>query len=195
MGDGRGRLEAQILPELPKTEELRVLPPRSTPAVDELLDRAESAYATKDIEAFVSLFAADFRQVDVNRRVHVFGRNAWREQTALINAAHRDMGRRHHGRAVVGNWVVAEIEWWGTVRGEALGADGEDRGYRYGGLALIEISDGLIRRQVIYSDYVSLQRQLGSPRTAGKAIGGRPQGSWKLTSPPDSPKAPSSTAR
>ncbi|MGH9791386.1 MAG: alpha/beta fold hydrolase, partial [Candidatus Acidiferrales bacterium] len=93
----------------------KTLPLRSTPAVDRLLERLESAYNAMDAEAFVSLFTEDGAQLDVNRRVHVKGRAAWLEWTRRINAAHTNMTRRHRGRAKAGDWVVAEIEWSGTV--------------------------------------------------------------------------------
>jgi hypothetical protein len=65
------------------------LPPTSTPVVDGLLQEMERAYAAMDIEGFLSVFTDDVIQ---------------------------PMERRHRGRAVIGDWVVAEIEWAGTIR-------------------------------------------------------------------------------
>lgn len=59
-------------------------------------------------------------------------------------------------------WVVAEVEWSGTVRGTALGTPESDRDYRYTGLALLRIRDGRIAEQVLYGDHATLSQQLGS---------------------------------
>jgi pimeloyl-ACP methyl ester carboxylesterase len=139
------------------------LPLRSTPEADALLRQLEEAYDAMDAEGFVRLFADDFSQLDVPRRVHVKGREAWIEQTRRINGAHRSMERRHRGRAVVGDWIVAEIEWAGTVRGEALGAPGREVPYRYTGLGLLQVRDGLIARQILYGDQPTLTEQLARP--------------------------------
>jgi pimeloyl-ACP methyl ester carboxylesterase len=119
------------------------------------------------VEAFVAHYSEDFQQIDVNRRVHVSGKDAWRTQTVQINEAHQTMGRIHHGRALIGNWLVVELEWFGTVLGTALGKPSEEHSYRYSGLGLLEIEDGRIRRQILFGDIVSLEEQLGlrSPST------------------------------
>ncbi len=145
-----------------------MLPLRSTPEVDRLLAQLESAYNAMDADAFVNLFAEDAAQLDVNRRVHVKGRTAWLEWTRRINAAHSNMKRVHRGRAKVGDWVVAEIEWSGTVRGEAIGA-AADRTYRYTGLGLLRIEKGRIRQQILYGDYASLTQQLNERDAAPSA--------------------------
>jgi pimeloyl-ACP methyl ester carboxylesterase len=140
------------------------LPLRSTPEVDRLLEGLEAAYRAMDVERFVGLFSEDVAQLDVTRRVHVKNRAAWIEQTRKINAAHRSMDRRHRGRAVVGDWIVTEIEWAGTVRGEALGAPGRDFVYRYTGLGLLRMRDGKLQRQILYGDYTTLAEQLATGR-------------------------------
>lgn len=151
-----------VLSPMPVVEELRVLPPSSEPAIDRLLAELEQAYAAKDVEAFVSLFTEDFEQVDVNRRVRVRGREAWRRQTARVNAAHRYMERAHHGRArVADDWIVVEVTWTGTVRGAVLGEPGEDRAYDYDGVGLLRIEDGRIGRQILWADFRTLWEQLG----------------------------------
>lgn len=154
--------EAQEVPvTMPTLDELSVLPRESDPHVDRLLDALEEAYASMDVDRWVSCFTEDVEQIDVPRRVHVVGREAWRTQTERINAGHRRMGRVHHGRAVLGNWIVVEVEWTGTVRGEVIGRPGEDRRYRYSGLALLELAGERIRRQIIYGDVATLNQQLG----------------------------------
>jgi pimeloyl-ACP methyl ester carboxylesterase len=138
-----------------------VLPPTSTPETDRLLAELEDSYRAMDVERFVGLFTEQVEQLDVNRRVHVQGRDTWRDWTHRINAAHLEMDRRHRGRARVGDVVIAEIEWSGTVRGEALGSPGADRKYRYTGLATMRIEDGKIRQQILYGDFATLSEQLG----------------------------------
>ncbi|HCU49636.1 MAG TPA: hypothetical protein DGG94_07525, partial [Micromonosporaceae bacterium] len=145
---------------------LETLPLRSTPEVDRLLERLESAYNAMDAEGFVNLFAEDAMQLDVNRRVHVKGRAAWLDWTRRINAAHTTMKRRHRGRAKARDWVVAEIEWSGTVRGAAIGA-ATDRSYRYTGLGLLLLQNGKIRQQILYGDYASLTEQLAAGDRSG----------------------------
>ena len=138
-----------------------VLPATSTPAVDRLLAELEEAYRAMDLERFVGLFTEDVEQLDVARRVHVQNRANWRDWTRRINSAHLAMDRRHRGRAQVGDVVIAEIEWSGTVRGEALGSPGEDRKYRYTGVALIRLEGERIRQQILYGDFATLSAQLG----------------------------------
>lgn len=157
----RGPGPEAILMPMPTMEELRVLPRVSDPEVDGLLAELEEAYASMDVDRFVSLFAEDFEQADVIRRVDVRGREAWRRQTEQVNAAHVEMARHHHGRVRVGSWVVVEIQWSGTVRGEALDEPGGDRAYDYSGIGLLEITDGQIERQILYADFRTLIDQLG----------------------------------
>lgn len=154
--------DGEVLGPMPPVEALRVLPTTSEPEVDRLLAALERAYADEDVEAFVSFFTEDFEQVDVNRRVRIRGREAWRKQTDRVNAVHREMGRVHHGRARASDdWIVVEIEWSGTIRGSALGAPGEDRSYRYSGLGLLQIDGDRIRRQILYGDFRTLWEHLG----------------------------------
>lgn len=138
------------------------LPLVSDPEVDSLLANVERAYRDMDVESFVGLFSEDFEQLDVPRRVEIQGRDAWRKQTTAINGAHTRMGRIHHGRARLGNSVVVELEWYGTLRGEAFGDGLGPRSYRYTGLGLLELEDGKISRQVIYGDVPTLEEQLQS---------------------------------
>jgi pimeloyl-ACP methyl ester carboxylesterase len=159
-----GAVDGQVPPmepSLPSIETLRVLPFRSVDSIDRMLASLEKAYAEKDVEAFVAHYAEDFQQVDVNRRIHVSGKDAWRAQTVQVNQAHQTMGRIHHGRALIGDWLVVELEWFGTVVGTALGRPGEEHSYRYSGLGLLQVEDGRIRRQILFGDVVSLEEQLG----------------------------------
>jgi steroid delta-isomerase-like uncharacterized protein len=155
------RMSVGVSLPMPSMEELRVLPPTSDPAVDGFLAELEDAYRSMDVERFASLFAEDFEQIDVNRRVHVRGRDEWVRQTERVNGTHREMARIHHGRARVGDWVVVEIEWSGTVHGGALGEPGRDRRHRYSGVGLLELRDGRVRRQILFADFRTLLEQLG----------------------------------
>lgn len=137
-----------------------ILPLASDRDIDTLLTQLEHAYRAMDADGLVSLFTDDVVQLDVNRRVHVKGRERWAAWTRDINAAHRRMDRRHRGRARVGDWVLVEIEWSGTVRGEALSELRRDVDYRYTGLALLRVRSGRIAEQVIYGDYATLIEQL-----------------------------------
>lgn len=140
-----------------------VLATTSTPAIDGLLARLEKAYQKMDAARFVELFTEDMVQLDVPRRVHIKGRERWLAWTRdTINAAHRQMGRRHRGRALAGPWVIAEVEWSGIVKGEALGdgAGAGDRPYRYTGLVLMRVDGGQIAEQIIYGDQPTLVDQL-----------------------------------
>ena len=139
------------------------LPLRSTPAVDQMLREIEEAYRSMDAEAFVGLFTTDVEQLDVDRRVLIRGAEAWLDQTRRVNSAHRWMERIHHGRLVAEDRIVVEIEWAGSVRGEAVGSP-SDVEYRYTGLGVLEIEGREVRRQLLYSDAGSLTQQLGLPR-------------------------------
>ncbi len=144
----------------------RLLPLVSTREVDELLLRLEQTYQSMDAERLVALFTDDVVQLDVPRRVHVKGREAWLAWTRdRVNRAHRRMSRVHRGRVVAGPWVAAEVEWAGTVRAEAIGAPaGEDRDYRYTGLVLMRLAQGRIASQIIYGDQPTLLEQLQGTR-------------------------------
>jgi hypothetical protein len=146
--------------KMPELEHLLVLPRTSEPRIDELLEDMEEAYAAMDVDRWIAFFTDDFEQIDVARRVHVMGREAWRAQTGRINGFHREMRRAHHGRALLGDWIVVEVEWTGIVRGEALGKSDRDKEYRYCGLALLQLAEGRIRRQIIYGDTTTLNEQL-----------------------------------
>ncbi|MCZ6857778.1 MAG: nuclear transport factor 2 family protein, partial [Gemmatimonadetes bacterium] len=113
-----------------------------------------------DVSGFVSLFTDDVVQHDVPRRVTVIGKDAWTTQTSQLNALHRVMSRTHHGRIQVGNLVIAEVQWTGTVRGAAFGTTTADRRYNYTGIVIMELDDGRIRRQLIYGDAPTLSAQL-----------------------------------
>lgn len=140
-----------------------LLPDHSEPAVDALLSRMEAAYNAMDADAFTALFTDDVTQLDVNRRVHIKGRAEWNQWTRLVNAAHSAMTRRHRGRARVGDFIVVEIEWSGTVRGAAVNAPA-DRNYRYTGLGLLRLREGKVQQQILYGDYASLMEQLRGAR-------------------------------
>jgi pimeloyl-ACP methyl ester carboxylesterase len=136
------------------------LSPTSTAAVDGLLTQLEAAYESMDAGRFVELFTDDVVQLDVPRRVHVKGRDRWLAWTRdQINAAHLRMSRRHYGRAVVGQWVMAEVEWSGLVKGDMLGSNG-NREYRYTGLVLMRLEGDRIAEQIIYGDQPALLEQL-----------------------------------
>ncbi len=113
----------------------RLLPTTSTRDVDQLLIRLEDAYRAMDADAFAALFTDDMSQLDVGRRVHIKGRANWLVWTRDINAAHTRMERRHRGRVLNADWVIAEVEWSGSVRAQSVGTRGEDIEYRYSGLA------------------------------------------------------------
>ena len=113
-----------------------------------------------DADRFVLLFTNDVVQLDVPRRVHMKGREPWLAWTRVINGAHRSMNRRHRGRVRVGDWVIAEVEWSGRVKGQALRPSGADRDYRDTGVVLMRLRDGRIAEQIIYGDAPALMDQL-----------------------------------
>ncbi len=135
----------------------RMLPISSTREVDQLLIRLEDAYRTMDADAFADFFTDDMSQLDVSRRVHIKGRANWLPWTRAINAAHTRMERRHRGRVVNADWVIAEVEWSGSVG--ALDAD-----YRYTGVVMMRLKGGRIAEQVIYGDVPTLIEQLRPSR-------------------------------
>ncbi|MGE3508703.1 MAG: alpha/beta fold hydrolase [Vicinamibacterales bacterium] len=143
-----------------------LLPTTSTPLVDRLLKDLEASYRTKDVNGFVRLFTEDFSQLDVNRRVHVRGRSTWADWTRRINDAHTTMDRIHRGRAVVGDWVIVEIEWSGTLRPAALGTE-EPRHYQYTGLGLLRLREGKIHEQLLYGDFATFSEQIAGRHPGG----------------------------
>lgn len=186
LGIVRRRL-AQQDPALPSSSEwMHRLPEASEHVwIDEVLSELEASYRSRDAAAFVQLFAEDFEQLDVGRRVRVLGRASWRRQTERVNAAHEWMERIHHGRKWLGdNVMLVEIEWAGRVRGEALGGDAA--AYRYTGLGLLEFDeDRRIARQLLFGDVATLDADLGA---------GAPR-SWQLLDSSESRTVQSSRAR
>jgi pimeloyl-ACP methyl ester carboxylesterase/ketosteroid isomerase-like protein len=150
------------------------LPSRSTSEIDALLEGIEEAYRAMDVDAFVGHFTDDVQQLDINRRVLIQGRDAWRTQTVDVNGAHLWMERVHHGRLLAGDRLIVEIEWAGQLRGQALGADREDRKYRYTGLGVLELAGNRVRRQTLYADFATLAAQLDG-RTGASRCASQPR--------------------
>jgi len=138
------------------------LPATSTPEIDGLLRDLEDAYRSMDADRFARLFTDDMVQLDVPRRVHVKGRDQWLAWTRVVNEAHQTMNRQHRGRARVGDWVIAEVEWSGRVKGDAVGSPGRSREYRFTGLVMMRLRDGRIAEQIVYGDAPALSDQLGA---------------------------------
>lgn len=134
----------------------------STPIADEMLRRFETTYSSMDVDGFLELFGEDFHNIDVNRRVQIRGIEKWRSQTEKFMASHKCVGRKHLGRAVSGDSVVAEVEWWGIVHGEIFGENEKDRSYRYRGIVTLKIENNKIAQQLAYSDTGTLNEQLSA---------------------------------
>ncbi len=137
------------------------LPSHSTHEVDTLLREIEAAYRSSDSTGVADLATRDLQHVDMIRRRLLTGNDTLRDQLRELDQIHLWKERVHHGRIVADNVVVAEVEWSGQIRGEALGR-GEDVTYRTTGIAILELDGNRVKRQQFYGDAARLEGSLGA---------------------------------
>jgi steroid delta-isomerase-like uncharacterized protein len=135
------------------------------PELQEFIDRYNAAWNAHDVEAIVSMHTED--SVFEN---HVTGdRNVGREQVgnavAGIFSVFPDLSfetRRAYVREdlVVQEWTARGTHE-GTMRRSGIEVPPTGRRVEYKGMDVIPIRDGLVARKDVYSDSVTLLRQLG----------------------------------
>jgi steroid delta-isomerase-like uncharacterized protein len=135
------------------------------PELQDLIDRYNDAWNAHDVEAIVAMHAED--SVFEN---HVTGdRNVGREEIASairgIFSVFPDLtfeGRRQYIREdlVVQEWTARGTHEGMMSRG-GISVEPTGRKVEYKGMDVIPIKDGLVARKDVYSDSITLLRQLG----------------------------------
>jgi steroid delta-isomerase-like uncharacterized protein len=135
------------------------------PELQEFIDRYNDAWARHDVEAIVSMHTEDsVFENHVTGDVNV-GRDAIGQAVSGIFSVFPDLSFETRRQYVRDDLVVQE---W-TARGTHLGkmtrvgieVEPTRRTVEYRGMDVIPISDGLVARKDVYSDSITLLRQLG----------------------------------
>jgi len=135
------------------------------PELQELIDRYNAAWNAHDVEAIVSMHTDD--SVFEN---HVTGDvNVWREEIGRaiesIFAVFPDLSFETRRAYVRDDLVVQEWTARGTHEGpmtrSGIEVQPTGRKVEYNGMDVIPIRDGLVARKDVYSDSITLLRQLG----------------------------------
>jgi steroid delta-isomerase-like uncharacterized protein len=142
-----------------------VITERDTPAaLEEAMERYNAAWNAHDLDAIVAMHAPDM--VFEN---HTAGESAQgdevREHIGRIFESWPDIsfeGRRSYFRdgLVVQEWTASATHSKTVRRGDIV-AEPTGRRVEWKGLDVIPFEDGLIKRKTVYSDSVSILRQLG----------------------------------
>ena len=134
-------------------------------ALKEFIDRYNEAWNAHDVEAIVSMHTDDsvfenHTTGDVN-----VGREAIGRAVAGIFAVFPDLSFETRRQYLRGDLVVQEWTARGTHRGKmtraAIEVEPTGRSVEYRGMDVIPIRDGLVARKDVYSDSITLLRQLG----------------------------------
>ena len=133
--------------------------------LQEFIDRYNDAWNTHDVEAIVAMHTEDsIFENHVTGDVNV-GREQIEKAITGIFAVFPDLsfeGRRQYIREdlVVQEWTARGTQKGTMTRG---GVEVEPTGkhVEYKGMDVIPIEDGLVARKDVYSDSVTLMRQLG----------------------------------
>jgi steroid delta-isomerase-like uncharacterized protein len=134
-------------------------------ALEELIDRYNAAWNAHDVDAIVDMHTADsvfenHTTGDVN-----VGREAIGNAIRGIFTVFPDLQFETRRRYIRDDLVVQEWTARGTHLGKMnrAGMEVEPTGKRveYRGMDVIPIADGLVARKDVYSDGVTLLRQLG----------------------------------
>src|SRR5262249_36781368 len=129
------------------------------------IDRYNTAWNDHDVDAIVAMHTEDSvfeNHVTGDRNV---GREAIGKATTCIFAGFPDLAfgtRRAYGRddLVVQEWTARGTHE-GTMTRSGIEVPPTGRKVEYNGMDVIPIRDGLVARKDVYSDSVTLLRQLG----------------------------------
>ena len=133
--------------------------------LQEFIDRYNAAWNDHDVEAIVSMHTDDsvfenHTTGDVN-----IGRDAIRSAITGIFGVFPDLSFEARSQYLRDDLVVQEWTARGTHEGamsrSGMTIEPTGRGVEYRGMDIIPIRDGLVARKDVYSDGVTLLRQLG----------------------------------
>jgi steroid delta-isomerase-like uncharacterized protein len=133
--------------------------------LQELIDRYNAAWNAHDVEAIVSMHTEDSvfeNHVTGDRNV---GREAIGRAVAGIFSVFPDLTFETRRAYIREDLVVQEWTARGTHRGvmtrSGIEVEPTGRSVDYKGMDVIPIRDGLVARKDVYSDSITLLRQLG----------------------------------
>jgi steroid delta-isomerase-like uncharacterized protein len=135
------------------------------PELQEFIDRYNGAWNDHDVEAIVSMHTDDsvfenHTTGDVN-----IGRDAIRSAITGIFGVFPDLSFEARSQYLRDDLVVQEWTARGTHEGamsrSGMTIEPTGRAVEYRGMDIIPIRDGLVARKDVYSDGVTLLRQLG----------------------------------
>ncbi len=129
---------------------------------DRVIDRFFDAYRRGAVEEMLTLYAPDAVFEDLNQRHRLEGTDQLREFLGQIVKMHTTIGLVETRRATMGNTVVVQYEYTGTLSGAALRAvtgkeTCQDTEFSLPVTSWYEIEDGRIARQTDFIDLVTLR--------------------------------------
>ena len=135
------------------------------PELDEFIDRYNAAWNSHDVEAIVSMHTEDsvfenHTTGDVNVGPKQIAHAIEGIFTVFPDLSFETRSRYVRDNLVVQEWT-ARCTHLGAMRRAGLEVPPTGRPVEYRGMDIIPIRDGLVARKDVYSDGVTLLRQLG----------------------------------
>jgi steroid delta-isomerase-like uncharacterized protein len=135
------------------------------PALEEFIDRYNQAWNDHDVDAIVEMHTPDSVFENHTTGDHNVGREAISEAIRGIFTVFPDLQFETRRRYIRDDLVVQEWTARGTHLGKmnrsGLEVEPTGKSVEYRGMDVIPIEDGLVARKDVYSDGVTLLRQLG----------------------------------
>ena len=138
--------------------------PDSAASLEEIVSRYNDAWNAHDVDAIVAMHAPDMVFENVTAGETAEGDDV-REHIAGIFAGWPDIsftGRRMHVRdgLVVQEWTATATHSRRITRGDRV-LEPTGRTIEWNGLDIMPFENGLLKRKIVYSDSLSILRQLG----------------------------------
>lgn len=134
-------------------------------ALEQLIDRYDAAWNAHDVEAILALHAEDSVFENHTTGERSVGKDEIGRAIAGIFTVFPDLEFELRSRYLREDLVVQEWTARGTHRGKlarsGIEVEPTGRTVEYRGIDVIPVRDGLVARKDVYSDGVTLLRQLG----------------------------------
>ncbi|WP_369056380.1 ester cyclase [Kineococcus terrestris] len=129
----------------------------------ELLQRSLALLTSGRVDQLADLLTDDFR-INVHGAPTRVGRDAWRENVAIMQASFSDLSVEVLHALADGDLVAVNLRFTARHTGDFLGVPATGRTVRYDSLEHYRVRDGLIAEEWIASDVGTLLSQLGVER-------------------------------